>query len=80
MKRHRWFLKNERDSPPANLLQLSRLRLQEILSLESDAALLNSSVCWKQPQELGSQCALSRSGFSQHSKGFAGLNLEAHTR
>ena len=80
MECHGWFLKKKRDVSPANLFQLSRLRSQNVPPLEPDDTFLNSSVGREQPEQRSSQRAFSRSGFTEYTQGFAGLDLEAHTR
>ena|SRR5882762_4740527 len=76
MERDRRFLIDQRDSSAANALPLSSIRLENIPPLESDAALLDPSICRKQTQKRCSQGALPRSRFSEHAQDFPGPDVK----
>src|SRR5258708_13614353 len=72
MKGGRRLLIDQRDAPAANALQLPRCCLQDVPAVETYAALLNLSVCWKQAKQRSGKSPFTRTVFSNTATNFSG--------
>ena len=73
-------MKDQADASAANFPEVLERRIEKILSLEEDCALLDFPVWRKKPEESSGERAFAGTGFSKYAQDFTGAEIEMDTR